>query len=80
MRKKTTCILCPGNCEIVAEADHGQIESITGNHCTKGQEYVAQEITAPMRGVTTSILVESGELPLASVKLSRAILKGRMLL
>lgn len=78
MKKEFTCTLCPRGCEIVVETDHGQIESITGSHCPKGREYAAQEITAPMRGVTTSILVEGGELPLASVKLSRAIPKERI--
>jgi CxxC motif-containing protein len=78
MKREFTCILCPRGCGIAVEVEDGKIGSITGNYCPKGREYVTQEVTAPMRGLTTSILVEGGELPLASVRLNRMIPKERI--
>ncbi len=46
-----------------------------GATCPKGDAYVRQELTDPQRNIATSVLVEGGELPLASVRLSRPISK-----
>ena len=51
---------------------------MTGNRCTKGRQYVEQEITAPMRTLTTSVLVTGGQLPLASVRLTKAVPKSEI--
>lgn len=80
MLRVFTCIMCPQGCEIHVElpedAGAAPIKGtypITGNRCPKGAAYVTQEIEAPMRNVATSILVEDGELPLASVRLTKPI-------
>lgn len=54
------------------------IRQITGNACPKGEQYVRQEIENPMRNIATSILVDGGDLPLASVRLSGPVPKGRI--
>lgn len=51
---------------------------ITGNRCPRGAEYGIQEMENPMRSIASSVLVESGELPLASVRLTRPIPKGKI--
>lgn len=51
---------------------------ITGNRCPRGAEYVTQEMENPMRSIASSVLVEGGELPLASVRLTRPIPKERI--
>ena len=51
---------------------------ITGNRCTRGAEYGIQEMENPMRSIASSVLVEGGELPLASVRLTRPIPKGKI--
>lgn len=53
-----------------------RISRITGNACPKGEQYVRQEIENPMRNIATSILVDGGELPLASVRLTGPVPKG----
>lgn len=78
MRKGYTCIICPNGCEIEAEIQDGQVLSVRGNTCDKGEEYVRQEVTAPMRTIATSVRVEGGELPLASVRLTAPIPKGEI--
>lgn len=74
MLRTFTCIMCPRGCEISAES----VKTLTGNQCPRGYEYVVQELTNPMRNIATSILVEGGELPLASVRLTKPIPKARI--
>ncbi len=78
MLKYFTCIMCPRGCEITAEVEDGKMLSAQGNFCPKGQEYVFQELTSPMRNIASSVLVEGGELPLASVRLNGLIPKNRI--
>ena len=75
MKKHFTCIICPNGCEIEAQVDHGTIQSITGHTCPRGEEYVRQELTAPKRTIASSVRVENGVLPLASVRLTSPIPK-----
>jgi len=70
-------------CEISADyeiqADQSVvIHSLEGATCKRGAEYVKQELTDPKRNIATSVLVEGGELPLASVRLTAPIPKARI--
>ena len=78
MNRTFTCILCPNGCEIRTEYQGTEIRSVSGNKCPKGAEYVEQEITAPVRNLTSSVLVENGALPLGSVRLTRPVPKDRL--
>ncbi|MDM8299865.1 DUF1667 domain-containing protein [Collinsella tanakaei] len=78
MLREFTCIMCPQGCDISVELDGTTITSITGNKCAKGEAYVTQEIENPMRNIATSVLIDGGELPLASVRLSNVIPKDRI--
>ncbi len=93
MLRKFTCIMCPQGCDITVEGALEAIEmaemeeekeaivkqcQIDGNKCPKGFSYVQQELIRPMRNIATSILVEDGQLPLASVRLSAPIPKAKI--
>lgn len=78
MLRTFTCIMCPRGCEIEAEFTEGRVLSAKGNACPKGLDYVTQELTNPMRNIATSVLVEGGELELASVRLTGPIPKARI--
>ena len=74
MTREFTCIICPNGCEISADyeiqADQSVvIHSLEGATCKRGAEYV---------NIATSVLVEGGELPLASVRLTAPIPKARI--
>ena len=73
MKKIYTCIICPNGCEIETEIEDGRVRSVTGQTCDRGEEYVRQELTAPVRTIATSVRVEGGELPLASVRLTAPV-------
>ncbi len=79
MLREFTCIMCPRGCDIRAElSEAGELLSVTGNFCPKGKAYVTQELTAPMRNIATSVLVENGSQPLVSVRLTKPIPKERI--
>lgn len=75
MTRSFTCIICPNGCEITAEYEGDMVYAVQGAACPKGDAYVRQELTDPQRNIATSVLVEGGELPLASVRLSHPIPK-----
>ncbi|MDO4620908.1 MAG: DUF1667 domain-containing protein [Lachnospiraceae bacterium] len=78
MVRELTCIMCPMGCDLTAEKDERGNITVTGNTCPRGREYAMQELTAPMRNIATSVLVEGGELPLASVRLDGPIPRERI--
>ncbi|MFT4106928.1 MAG: DUF1667 domain-containing protein [Lacrimispora sp.] len=73
MLREYVCIMCPRGCEMEAETEGKELLSVTGNFCSKGRDYIFQELTAPKRNIATSVLVKGGELPLASVRLTKPI-------
>lgn len=83
MLREFTCIICPNGCCIDADIEMnedgtGSIRSIEGALCPRGEAYVKQELTDPRRNIATSVLVKGGILPLASVRLTKPIPKGRI--
>ena len=78
MTREFTCIICPNGCEISADYEIQADQSLEGATCKRGAEYVKQELTDPKRNIATSVLVEGGELPLASVRLTAPIPKARI--
>lgn len=78
MHKTYTCIVCPNGCEIDAEYEGGQLLSCSGNLCKRGQEYVAQELRDPRRTIASCVLVQGGELPLVSVRLTKPVPRDRI--
>ena len=78
MKRTFICIVCPNGCEVQAEYEGRQVLFVTGNLCPKGKIYVTQELADPRRTIATSVRVEGGALPLASVRLTSAIPKERI--
>lgn len=60
MTRELTCIGCPMGCELTVEVENGVAVSVTGNTCKIGENYAKNEISAPVRTVTTTMLSESG--------------------
>jgi CxxC motif-containing protein len=68
MEREFVCIICPNGCRIKVEYEGINIKNIKGDECPKGKDYVKNEITNPLRVFTGSVLVESGDFSLVSVK------------
>ncbi|MBR2822465.1 MAG: DUF1667 domain-containing protein [Clostridia bacterium] len=78
MKRTFTCIICPNGCEVEAEYEGTTVLSVSGNLCPKGKAYVTQELTDPRRTIASSVRIKGGELPLTSVRLTKAIPKARI--
>lgn len=74
-----TCISCPLGCPLKVETDEqGQVVSVTGNTCKRGEVYGKKEVTAPERMVASTVRVEGGAAPLTSVRTRSPIPKGKI--
>lgn len=73
--KNFVCIICPNGCEILVEYSGSEIKKVSGNLCDKGGEYVRKEHHSPERGITSTVAVRNGILPLVSVKASQPVPK-----
>lgn len=74
------CIGCPMGCPITVKLENGEVVSVTGNTCPRGDAYARKEVTNPTRIVTSSVLV-SGAVSGAktvSVKTASDIPKGKI--
>lgn len=79
MEKMLTCIVCPMGCEITVEMnDAGEVLRITGNTCKRGEEYARNEMTHPMRQLTSTVVIENGIYDRLPVILSGNIPKDKM--
>ncbi|NBJ91832.1 FAD-dependent oxidoreductase [Parablautia muri] len=72
------CIGCPVGCLITVNKNEDRTLAITGNTCKKGEAYARNEMTAPVRGVTSIIRVEGGSGRVVPVKTAGEIPKGRI--
>lgn len=76
--KQLTCICCPMGCPLEVKTENGQIISVSGNTCKRGDEYARKEITAPARTVTTTVKVKNGSINAVSVKTETDIPKEKI--
>ena len=59
---KKTCIVCPIGCHLEAEiSDTGEILSISGNTCKRGETYMRNELTDPRRTLTSTVKIVGAE-------------------
>lgn len=73
------CTTCPSEClltvEVERDADGAVVEvhSVTGNSCPRGDTFAHQELTCPMRVLTTTVAVSGGDEALLPVRTTEAI-------
>lgn len=73
------CTTCPSEClltvEVERDADGAVVEvrSVAGNSCPRGNRFAHQELTCPMRVLTTTVAVSGGDEALLPVRTSEAI-------
>jgi CxxC motif-containing protein len=71
--KEFTCIVCPNGCSLVYdETTH----KVTGNRCPRGAKYAENEMTHPMRSLTSTVRTTLPEYPVISVRTSLEVPKG----
>lgn len=73
------CTTCPSECLLTVEVERGadgnviEVRSVTGNNCPRGDTFAHQELTCPMRGLTTTVTVSGGDETLLPVRTAEAI-------
>lgn len=73
------CTTCPSEClltvDIERDADGTVVEvrSVTGNSCPRGDTFAHQELTCPMRVLTTTVAISGGDEALLPVRTAEAI-------
>lgn len=73
------CTTCPSEClltvEVERDADGAVVEvhSVTGNSCPRGDKFAHQELTCPVRVLTTTVAVSGGDEALLPVRTAEAI-------
>ncbi|AJH01646.1 molybdopterin oxidoreductase [Clostridium beijerinckii] len=73
MERELICISCPKGCHL--KVDETSL-TVSGNTCPKGAEYGVNEVTNPVRIVTSTVKVSGGDTPVVPVKTQTAIPKG----
>lgn len=74
MKKTLTCIICPRGCTLEATQTENRL-SITGNACPKGEKYAIDELTCPMRTVTSTVRIANRKYSMVSVKTAEPVKK-----
>lgn len=73
------CTTCPSECLLTVEAERDAdgamvvVHSVTGNSCPRGDTFAHQELTCPMRVLTTTVAVSGGDEALLPVRTTEAI-------
>ena len=74
------CTTCPSECLLTVEVERdangtmAEVRSVTGNSCPRGDKFAHQELTCPMRVLTTTVAVSGGDEALLPVRTAEAIL------
>lgn len=73
------CTTCPSECLLTVEVKRGadgavmEVRSVTGNNCPRGDTFAHQELTCPIRVLTTTVAVSGGDEALLPVRTAEAI-------
>lgn len=73
------CTTCPSECLLTVEVKRDTdgavagVRSVTGNNCPRGDKFAHQELTCPMRVLTTTVAVSGGDEALLPVRTAEAI-------
>ena len=78
MQKQMICIECPKGCSLTAASDECGKLVVSGNDCPKGESYAIQEVTNPVRILTSTVRTKGLSVPMLPVRTDKAIPKSRL--
>lgn len=73
------CTTCPSECLLTVEVERdadghvAEVRRMAGNSCPRGDKFAHQELTCPMRVLTTTVAVSGGDEALLPVRTAEAI-------
>jgi len=74
MKRELICITCPRGCHLVVDENM----NVTGNFCPRGKVYAINELTHPVRVVTSTVRIINAKYPRVSVKTDKPIPKEKI--
>lgn len=77
MIKEMTCIVCPNGCHLTVEQNGDEIK-VTGATCKRGEEFAHNELTNPMRSITSTVATKFEDFPLLTVKTEGELPKAKI--
>ncbi|MDO4537315.1 MAG: DUF1667 domain-containing protein [Coriobacteriales bacterium] len=77
--RELICINCPLGCQLSVTLEDGEVVSVAGNTCKRGEVYGRKEVTNPTRIVTSSVPVDgSASERMVSVKTASDVPKDKI--
>ncbi len=76
--RELTCINCPLGCQLKVEMNGGEVVSVSGNTCKRGDIYARKEVVSPTRTVASTVAVIGGVHPVVPVKTKSDIPKSKI--
>lgn len=73
--KELICIVCPKGCHLKVDEN----KNVTGNACARGIKYAIAELTNPTRMVTSTVVLQSGEISRLPVATSLPVPKNKIM-
>ncbi|MDR3349602.1 MAG: DUF1667 domain-containing protein [Acidaminococcales bacterium] len=77
--KCLNCVVCPLGCRLWAQIQDGEILSVGGNSCPRGETYARSELTAPRRVLSSTVKIKNAFLPLLPVVSEKTLPKEKIL-
>lgn len=74
--KRVICTICPNSCDIsVVSGCGGEVKSVSGFKCRRGDGYARAEVTAPVRTLTALVQIEGGDIAMCPVRTDKPVPK-----
>lgn len=72
--KELICISCPRGCHLSVDENL----NVTGNSCARGKAYGVSEVTNPVRNISSTVVINNGEVKRLPVCTESPIPKGKI--
>ncbi len=76
--REVICIVCPKGCHLRIEETANGDYNVSGASCERGIEYGINEVTNPVRVLTSTVKVEGGSLVRCPVRTDGSIPKSKI--
>ncbi len=76
-RDNMICIVCPNGCNMTVTKVADKIK-VEGNTCPRGEKFAIEELTNPMRTISSTVRTTFSDYPVLPVRVSGEIPKGKI--
>ena len=76
--RKSICVTCPVGCGLTVTMEDGEIVSVEGNACPRGELYAKAEVADPRRVFASTVRARGAPLPVCPVRSAAPVPKGKL--